>query len=77
MLPLSQHFQPGVEMKFDVVPRWSAEINEWDFTRDHRRGDRDERLPPEAGSVLRFPRVSGRARASQSVLSDEEIQRRN
>jgi len=64
-------------MKFDVVPRWSAEVKEWDFTGHHSRGDRDEWFPPEAGGLLRFSRVSGRARASQSVLSDEEIQRRN
>ena len=46
MLPLSEHFEPRVKMKLDIVAGWCAEKEKWDLNRKRRRSDSDQR-PPE------------------------------
>ena len=63
-------------MKLNVVPGWSAEKKERNLGRENRRSDYEKWLPPKIAGFRRVPRVKGRVRASQGVLSRLEIQQR-
>jgi hypothetical protein len=47
MLPRVENFQPGIEVEFDIVPGRSSEEKEWNFDRENRRRDGEQRSPQQ------------------------------